>query len=280
MWSNFHTHSDYCDGKGGLKDYVEAGKNAGLSSIGFSSHAPISPECKWCMKKEALSLYLQEIDSLKTDYQGIEIFKGLEIDFIPGIISPKDFRSLLDYTIGSIHFVDSFEGRGWEIDSSHQAFKEGLNNIFQHNIRRAITRYYELTREMILKTPPDILGHLDKIKIQNRQDTFFEESESWYTGEIDKTLKVIKQAAVIVEVNTRGIYQKKSASTYPSPWILERILELKIPITLNSDAHHPDDLINEFQPTASLLNDIGFKNLSILKGGTWKQLPFNQYGML
>ncbi len=74
--------------------------------------------------------------------------------------------------------------------------------------------------------------------------------------------------------------QKKSADTYPSPWILDRIYELNIPITLSSDAHHPDDLINQFQQTASLLNDIGFKNLSILKDGIWKQMPFNQYGII
>ena len=280
MWSNFHTHSNYCDGKGALKDYLEAGKNAVLGSIGFFSYAPIPLTCKWCMKKEALPIYLQEIEFLKTSYQDIEIYKGLEIDFIPGIISPEDYKPVLDYTIGSVHFVDGFEGKAWEIDGSHQGFKEGLNKIFQNNIRVAITRYYELTREMILQSPPDMIGHLDKIKIQNMQDTLFEESDSWYTDEIDKTLRVIKQANVIVEVNTRGLYQKKSANTYPSPWILDRIYELNIPITLSSDAHHPDDLINQFQQTASLLNDIGFKNLSILKGGIWKQMPFNQYGII
>jgi histidinol-phosphatase (PHP family) len=53
-----------------------------------------------------------------------------------------------------------------------------------------------------------------------------------------------------------------------------------IRITLSSDAHHPDDLVNEFKTTASLLNEIGFKNLSILMGGKWKQMPFNQHGII
>lgn len=280
MWTNFHTHSHYCDGKGAIKDYVEAAKKAGVGSIGFSSHAPIPFPCKWCMKKEALPAYLREIESLKLTFPEIEIYKGLEIDFIPGIISPGDYKPYLDYTIGSIHFVDSFDGKPWEIDGSHQGFREGLHSIFQNNIRAAIGRYYDLTREMILQAPPDVLGHLDKIKIQNKEDTPFAESAAWYKDEIDKTLKVIKDSRVIVEVNTRGIYQKKSVHTYPSPWILEKIHERNIPITLSSDTHHPDDLINEFQSTASLLNDIGFKKITILRGGIWKPMSFDQHGII
>ena len=278
MWANFHTHSNYCDGKGPLKDYLEAAKKAGIGHIGFSSHAPVPFPCKWCMKADAYRLYLEEIESLKASFPGLEIYKGLEIDFIPNIISPLDFSSTLDYTIGSVHFVNSFEGKHWEIDNTLEVFKEGLQKIFRDDVRAAISRYYELTREMILKTSPNILGHLDKIKIHNSQQTFFEESESWYRDEIDKTLRAVSQTNVIIEVNTRGIYKKKSPTTYPSPWILERMYELHIPITLNSDAHHPDDLTREFQPTAQLLKDIGFKNLSILKSGIWKEMPFTEYG--
>jgi histidinol-phosphatase (PHP family) len=278
MWSNFHTHSDYCDGKGTLEDYLRSAQRSGMSAIGFSSHAPVPFACKWCMRKEHFSRYVAGIDSLTSAYSGVDIFKGLEIDFIPDIISPADFRSRLDFTIGSVHFVDGVEGKHWEIDNTLEVFKDGLQKIFNNNIRAAVTRYLELTREMVRHHPPDIVGHLDKIKIQNTPDRWFEESENWYRDEMDKTLKVVRDRNIIVEVNTRGLYKKKTPDTYPSPWILERICELKIPIMLNSDAHHPDDLIREFEPTAALLKDIGFKNLSILKEGNWKQLPFHSYG--
>lgn len=280
MWSNFHTHSHFCDGKGTPKDYLNAGERSDIVSIGFSSHAPIPFDCKWCMQGKSLPVYLQEIELLKAAFPTIEIYKGLEIDFIPEIISPDIYKPFLDYTIGAIHFVDGFEGNAWEIDGSHAVFKEGLQKIFNNNIQLAITRYYELTRTMILEAPPDIIGHLDKIKIQNVRERLYEESESWYIDEIEKTLAVIKQANRIVEVNTRGLYQKKSNDTYPSSWILERIHELNIPITLSSDAHHPDDLISQFQQTASLLSDIGFKTLSVLKGGRWRPMPFNNNGLI
>lgn len=278
MWSNFHTHSAYCDGKGRLKEYVDAAKIAGLKQLGFSSHAPLPFSTKWSMHPAALPRYLGEIETLKKQHPEIEIYKGLEIDFVPALVSIADYRSCLDYTIGSIHFVDSFEGKHWEIDNTLTVFKEGLTRIFQNNIRKAINRYYELTRQMMAESAPDIVGHLDKIKIHNTAEPFFEESDDWYRLEIDRTLMAIRDRGSIVEVNTRGIYKKRSPTTYPSPWILERIHDSRIPVMINSDAHHPDDLIREFPPAIALLKDIGFKNISILKAGIWKEMPLNEYG--
>lgn len=278
-WSNYHTHSDYCDGKGTLKEFLESAKKHGVTSFGFSSHAPLPFPRKWCMQQGQLAGYLTEIEELKASTRGMEIYKGLEIDFIPGLISPRDFIRDLDYTIGSIHFVGSYGGIHWEIDNTLDVFKTGLERAFENNIRAAVTRYYELTREMIARTPPHIVGHIDKIKMHNRDQIFFEESEPWYREEIDKTLRDIQRVNAIVEVNTRGVYKKISPTPYPSPWVLERIHALRIPITLSSDAHTPDDIIREFSQTAAQLQEIGFKTLSVLKSGIWKQVPFNDYGL-
>ena len=53
------------------------------------------------------------------------------------------------------------------------------------------------------------------------------------------TLKKIAETDCIVEVNTGGIARKKISSLYPSTWILDMCKHLKIPLTLNSDAHKP-----------------------------------------
>jgi Family of unknown function (DUF5690)/PHP domain len=123
MWSNFHMHSKYCDGKGELMDYVEKAMVLKMVSLGFSSHAPVNFPCKWCMQTEDLGNYLEEVDNLKTNVAGLEIYKSLEIDFIPGRISPDQFKNQLDYTIGSVHFVDEWpDRRPWEIDGQHTLF--------------------------------------------------------------------------------------------------------------------------------------------------------------
>lgn len=281
MWFNFHTHSQYCDGKGELIEYVRSAQEKSMVSVGFSSHAPLPFESKWCMKEKNLTSYLNEIDILQKSIDSIEIYKGLEIDFIPGVLSVDSFFQKLDYTIGSVHFVEKLpDGRYWEIDGQHSLFLEGLETIFNNNIRDVITRYFELTREMVSTDCPSVVGHLDKIKIQNIGNKFFNESDRWYKEEITKTLDVIAQAGPIIEVNTRGIYQKRSPTTYPSPWVLELICKKGIPITLSSDAHHPDDIINQFSDTATLLKEIGFKKISLLREYQWQQYGFDRHGII
>jgi histidinol-phosphatase (PHP family) len=231
------------------------------------------------MKREMLSGYLQEIEGARLAFPQMEIYSGLEIDYVPGLISPDDFRAKLDYTIGSIHFVGRFNDTHWEIDNTREVFHEGLTRIFDGNIRKAVTEYLRLTREMVLNSPPDIVGHLDKIKI-NAAPYDFSETAPWYKEEVEETIKAILTSGAIVEVNTRGIYKKKSSTTYPSPWILERILHAGIPVTISSDAHHPSELTQEFTSTTMLLQDLGFKNIRIFKDHTWKTIPLNEYGQI
>lgn len=274
-------HSNFCDGKGELVEYAEQAKALNMISIGFSSHAPVPFPTNWCMKPERFGNYLQTVEKLKASISEVEIYKSLEIDYIPGVISPDLFYDHLDYTIGSIHFVDQLpNGTNWEVDGQHTFFLEGLEKIFDGDIRAAITRYFELTRQMIHQCCPTIIGHLDKIKIQNPSDKFFTEHDSWYREEVKKTIDLIRESNAIVEVNTRGLYQKRSLTTYPSPWILEILYKKNIPITLSSDAHHPMDIVNQFPETAKLLSDIGFKSITILREGKWKPFSFSAHGIV
>ncbi len=280
MWANFHSHSRFCDGAGNLSDYADKAVEDKLMSIGFSSHAPVPFACKWCMKEENFAEYLREADKVKQNYPSLQIYKGLEVDYVPGKVSVQDFNDKLDYTVGSIHFTDQFQdGRRWEIDGSPLVFQEGLDKIFSGNIKDAVVRYFELTREMIDKACPSVIGHLDKIKIQNPAGKYFSEADHWYQEQVIKTLDLITQAQVIVEVNTRGLYQKKSTTPYPSPWILELMRSRHIPITLSSDAHRPSDLTNQFEETATLLFTLGFRKISILLDGTWKPVNLTPHGL-
>ncbi len=262
-------------------DYVLQAKSQNMISLGFSSHAPVPFPSKWCMKINNLSDYLLAIDVLKKEHKEIDVYKGMEIDFIPNVISPSDFKERLDYTIGYIHFVEKLpDGTPWEIEGIHSFFLEGYEKIFNSNIKDTISRYFELPRLMVTSSTPTIIGHIDKIKIQNMDGRFFNENDLWYQNEVIKTLDVIQQYGGIIEVNTRGLYQKKSTTPYPSPWMLNHILKKNIPVTISSDAHHPAALTNQFPETAFLLCQIGFKTLTILHEGKWKPYSFNTHGII
>ena len=110
---------------------------------------------------------------------------------------------------------------------------------FCGDIRALVKTYFELETEMIELGGFDILGHCDLIKKRNSGNRFFNQDEKWYR---DQALQMLQSAAgsdIIVEVNTGGLSRKATTEVYPSKWMLDRCLELEIPLTLSADAHNP-----------------------------------------
>jgi histidinol-phosphatase (PHP family) len=281
-WTNYHQHCHYCDGTESVDAHVIAAIQQGITSMGFSCHCPVPFDNNWSMKKADLPAYFDEIEQAKLKHHGkIAINRSLEIDYIPGIIdiSEEWLQQLpLDYTIGSVHFVGSYEnGRPWEIDGPHQVFLDGLTTIYDDDVQQVVTKYFELTRHMVREVCPDVIGHLDKIKMQNRG--FWNEDDDWYKNEILATLEEIRAKKAIVEVNTRGMYKKLTMEPYPGRWVLEHILRMNIPVQINSDAHHPREITSHFSETAGLLKAVGFTHLMAFLNGQWQPVPFNENGL-
>lgn len=275
-WTNYHSHTHFCDGKGRVNDYMEKAIALGMISYGVSSHAPTPFDWPWTMKLEKMPQYLAEVRDCKNKYVGeIDVYASLEVDFIPGLVSVKSpwvEDAGLDYTIGSVHFVDAFaDGTPWEIDGAHRVFEDGLSQIFQNDARAAVQRYFALIRQMVQEAPPTIVGHIDKIKMQNIDGKYFDEQSAWYQKETLETLEVIKAAGLMLEINTRGLYKKKTATTYPSPWVFKHLKEMDIPVMINSDSHHPDEVTGYFVEAAALLVQHGINKTRLLLGGNWQE---------
>ncbi len=56
---------------------------------------------------------------------------------------------------------------------------------------------------------------------------------------------------------------------YPGKQILKKCFEADIHLTINSDAHHPNEIANNFEDVASVLLDIGYNNIYIFDEGKW-----------
>jgi histidinol-phosphatase (PHP family) len=283
-WTNYHNHCKYCDGVDEIETHIQNAIKEGVVSLGFSSHSPVTFDNKWSMNQVDLPHYLHDILDAKQKYSGqIEIYKSLEIDFFPqqsGIIKKWTEDLDLDYSIGSVHFVDAFEdGRPWEIDGPLITFEKGMEEIFGNDIRKVLAKYFEYTVQMLEQDCPTILGHVDKIKMQNHHRFFFDENETWYQDLVKQALEVAAKSGVIAEVNTRGLYKKRASQTYPGILGLKLLKEFGIPICLNSDAHHPKEIIGEYKNTAVLLKHLGFKELMVLKNSSWQAMPFDENGI-
>lgn len=79
---NFHTHTQYCDGRDNIESFVKSAISQDFHWLGFSPHSPVLCESGCNMKKELVSQYTNEVETMKSKYGcQINIFTGMEIDF-------------------------------------------------------------------------------------------------------------------------------------------------------------------------------------------------------
>ncbi len=277
--ANHHAHSCYSDGRLTPLDYLENALSQGLMTYGFSDHAPIDYEGIGAMTAEQLPEYLREVDRLKEDYRAkIEIYKGLEVDYIPDVISMKSQHIVdaeLDYLIGAVHFVGNFPGgTPFSFEHSIENFERGILEIYAGDIKQMLRTYYGLIQDMVRLYEPDIVAHLDRIKKWNNNEKYFSEKADWYQNEIIETLEVIASTNCILEVNTKGYYRNETLEPYPGKWALRQARDMEIPVHLSSDAHHPDDITKGFVYGVEMLKEVGYKTYHILREGTWQPQPF------
>ena len=282
-WSNYHGHCHYCDGKGKPEEYIEKAIDLKMPVLGISCHAPVPFETTWTMPVEKLPVYLDEMALLKQKFQEkVKLLISLEVDYIPELAGPKHPQILnanLDYVVGSVHYVESFEsGIHWSIDNNNTEFESGLIEIFGNDIRKALKRYFDLQQEMCANQTPDILGHMDKIKMHNLVKSHFNEDALWYLQMVYDTLKLAAEKEIIVEINTK--YFDKSGILFPGKEHFKWMKENGVRVTISSDAHRPDALTSGFVEVATLLKNAGYLELWTTNGNGFIPRGFNAQGII
>ena len=273
-FTNYHTHTSFCDGKGEPEDYVLEAIKCGLKAIGFSSHAPLPYKNNWTLQENRVDEYCNIIQSLKVKYQRlIQIYLGLEIDYISEFAGNgfSKFEELnLDYTIGSVHIGgERIAGEFTYIHASEEDFLKILDNCFNGNVQKFVCSYFQTVRDMVRSIKPNIIGHLDLIKKFNSEDKYFSENQEWYKIEVLNTLEVIAKHSAILEVNTsQGVIKE----FYPSTWILKEARKLSIPVMINSDAHSLKAMDAKFPEAIQALKKAGYTAQKILLDQTWRNI--------
>jgi len=271
---NFHQHTHFSDGKETPEKYAEQALELGFSAIGYSEHSPLPFDNPFSLKKENIDEYIRQTDDLKAKYKDqLKIYRALEMDFIPGMSDDFQYwrnRCKVDYLIGSIHLVKP-DGKNqlWFTDGpDFTTYDEGIQKFFNGDVKKAVKQFYHQTNAMIETQKFEILGHFDKIKMHNR-GRFFTDEEKWYRDLVNETLNLVMQKELIVEVNTRGLYKKRSDELFPGGYALLKVKEMGIPIILSSDAHQPMELNMLFDETVTKLSDLGFKESMCFDQGSW-----------
>jgi len=271
---NFHTHTRHCDGSGEPREFVEAALRKGMRRLGFSGHNVLPFPTDWTMPPGNLESYLREVREAKACApDGLEVFLGIEADYLPGIMSPvhPSVRGLaLDFVIGSVHFVaPPNEAPRWTVDNTAGEFETLARDSFGGDVRALVERYYRLVAEMAETAAPDIIGHFDLVKKTNRDGRWFREDAAWYRRAVTDALDAVKRSGSVMEINTGGVVRNTSGACYPSEWILQEAYRRGIPVMVNADAHTPEHIDGWFTEAAQVLRGVGYAAQRQLTAGGW-----------
>lgn len=238
---NFHSHTQFCDGRATMETMAQAAADAGFEHWGFSPHSPVPIESSCNMDRSQTALYLDEVARLKALFKGrLNLYAAMEIDYLDSDWGPSHpyFKSLpLDYRIGSVHFIPSDEGFV-DVDGRFESFKAKMGRYFHNDIRYVVDTFYDQSEKMLEAGGFDIIGHFDKI---GHNASMFKpgiEDEPWYRERVNSLIDLITDKRVIVEINTKA--WDTAQRIFPSRQWLDRLIANDIDLVVNSDAHYPD----------------------------------------
>ncbi|MBD5374676.1 MAG: histidinol-phosphatase [Bacteroides sp.] len=237
---NFHSHTQFCDGRATMEEFVEAAVNAGMLHYGFTPHSPVPIDSPCNMSGSSVREYFDEVNRLRSLYSGrISLYAGMEIDYLGPDWGPSHsyFSTLpLDYRIGSIHFVASDSGP-IDIDGRFPSFQKKMHQFFADDIEAVVRSFYQATSDMIDAGGFDIIGHFDKIGHNASHFRPGIEDEPWYRSLADDTVDHILDSRLIVEINTKALSDHKRFFPATRHW--QRLLQAGTVLLVNSDTHYP-----------------------------------------
>lgn len=246
-FADLHNHTKRCNhASGECREYVEMAISRGISTFGFSCHAPMSYDSAYRMDLGEVDSYLDEIRALRDEFRGrIDIKIAFEVDFIdkkPQLLESKILNAQVDYLIGSVHFLNE-----WGFDNPAY-----IGNYEGKDIDNIWREYLDSIAKMAQSGHFDIVGHFDLLKIFNNRPS----KVVW--GDIVRSLEAIKDNDMALEINGAGL-DKQIAEIYPSEAILSEAYKMEIPISFGSDAHAPQNAGIHKDKMLSLARKVGYK---------------------
>lgn len=244
IFSDYHNHPQahqlqpYTEAL--LQPWADTCRKKGITDIAFTDH-----------DRYHQTVDFDVINQVREKNSDLKIRAGIELDNDPtnseaGRKWVEKNWEKLDFVLGSVHFLDN-----WAFDHAGQEKEFQLRNI-----NEVYAHYIKNMSRLIGQGHIDCLAHLDLIKIFK----FFP------TQPLDQLfrpiLEQIKKADLAIEISTAG-WRKPVNVQYPDETIINLALQLKIPITLASDAHSHFQIAENYDRLAELLEKLNLKEIAI-----------------
>lgn len=231
-FSDYHTHTVFCDGRDTPEEMAEEALRRGLDELGFSGHSYTFFDESFCMSKEGTKQYQQRVRSLQRRYEGkLKILLGVEQDYFSE--EPTDSY---DYVIGSVHYIRK-DGFYLPIDESREKQIEIAARFYGGDFYSFAEDYYALMADVYRRTKCDIIGHFDLITKFNEDQVLFDTGHPRYMAAAERALETLMETPAVFEINTGAISRGYRSEPYPERWIAERLKRAGKKLVINSDAH-------------------------------------------
>lgn len=267
--SNFHTHTDFCDGKDRPETIVLQAIEGGMTDLGFSGHAYTPCDLSYAMTRETAEKYRQEIRRLQSEYSHrINILCGLEMDYF----SEQD-TSQFDYTIGSVHYVFCKNGEYCPVDEAPEITEKAIERAYGGDPYGLVEDYFRQEGDVVRKTGCAFIGHFDLLTKFQERKKLFDESHPRYIAAWQSALDQLIPYGVPFEINTGAISRGYRTSPYPSMDILKEIARRGGKIVFSSDSHEKDTLRYGFAEAVRLAREAGFSTHWVLEKNGMREEP-------
>lgn len=246
--ANMHIHSSYSwDSKMKLTDVAETLIKNKVFYAGIADHVEfdrVKPE----MNLINLQYRNEEIDKLNDKYKGkIKLLKGVEIS--EPHLYKREVEKLsvlnLDFIMGSIH----------------QIIRNPNNNLQKREYTRI---YYDEMLNMVKANQIDILGHIDYI---NR---YYNGDYSDYK-QISEILYAMRENNIVLELNSSSKRRSCKQLAFPDIDKLSMYKYYGKYVTVGTDAHQVNELLDNLDQTEYLANMYDLKQV-IFKKRKMKEL--------
>lgn len=248
LWSHsLHGgHSrEFCDhAQSPLREVLEAAIQVGYRIFGVTEHAPRIEERFLYRNEIALAWdvstlianferYAETLPTFIEAYADrLEILKGFEIEVVPAdryVHLMQDYRMRygFEYTVGSVHYVDEIS-----IDGEAEDFQRAMEAC--GGLEALAVRYYQTVTRMVQALQPEVVAHLDLIRLHGHRYGSVESPSILRAAE--ETLETVREAGGILEVSTAG-YRKGLRDPYPAPWLVQLANRMGIPFCFADDSH-------------------------------------------
>ena len=265
LW-NFHTHTDFCDGRDTAEDMVKQALALGFKGLGFSGH--MDPDIHMDMEK-----YTAEIYRLQEKYHNeIEILCGVELDTL---YDPASARGA-EYLIGSTHFLDVPSETPMSVDSSEAHMKKLCREFFGGDYYKLSKAYYDLESQVYDRLHCTFIGHVDLVTRFNDSMHFLDENDPRYWKPALLAMEYLVSQDVPFEINCGAVNRNSKKEFYPNHFLLKNLQKMGGQILINSDAHQKELLNGAFDLAVKEAIACGFTHVIVLRKNERGHIYYHQ----